>query len=114
MQGPLGEDRSRLAIPVADQLHSMTTPAEVFNGRIKAATAAGNDAQALSLASSMANGDTPDFSAAEFVMVVEWDLRAPYVILHKGDYAARTMHFGGWPEMTKGEFDAQDPVDPAL
>lgn len=41
----------------------------------------------------------------QFVMVAEWDLQAPYVIQHKGDYAARTMGFAGWPDLTKEQYD---------
>ena len=47
----------------------------------------------------------------QFVMVAEWDLQAPYVTVHKGDYAARTMGFAGWPDLTKEQYDAL-PVDP--
>ena len=42
----------------------------------------------------------------QFVMVAEWDLQASYVVVHKGDYTSRNMHFGGWPELTKEQFDA--------
>jgi hypothetical protein len=42
----------------------------------------------------------------QFVMVAEWDLQTPYVICHRGDYSKRNLHFGGWPEMTKEQFDA--------
>lgn len=42
----------------------------------------------------------------QFVMVAEWDLQASYVVVHKGDYTSRNMHFGGWPVMTKERFDA--------
>ena len=42
----------------------------------------------------------------QFVMVAEWDLQTPYVTVHKGDYSKRNLHFGGWPEITKEQFDA--------
>lgn len=44
-----------------------------------------------------ANLDDP-----QFVMVAEWDGISPYVICHKGDYAARNMGYAGWPEITEG------------
>lgn len=47
----------------------------------------------------------------QFVMVVEWDLKTPFVIQHKGDYSARTMGYAGWPDLTKEKFDAL-PADP--
>jgi len=49
----------------------------------------------------------------QFVMVAEWDLQTPYVICHKGDYSARNLHFGGWPEITKEQFDALPAATPA-
>lgn len=54
----------------------------------------------------------PDFSDTQFVMVVEWDQKSPYVIQHKGDYSKRNLHFGGWPEITKEQFDALPAADP--
>jgi len=53
----------------------------------------------------------PDFSDPQFVMVAEWDLKSPYVIVHKGDYSARTMGYAGWPEYTKEEYDALPAPD---
>lgn len=53
----------------------------------------------------------PDFSAPQFVMVVEWDLKTPYVICHKGDYSARTMSYAGWPDVTKAQFDAAEVLE---
>lgn len=47
-----------------------------------------------------------DFSDPQFVMVAEWNLTDPYVVCHKGDYSARTMHYAGWPVITKEEYDA--------
>ena len=43
----------------------------------------------------------------QFVMVAEWDLQAPYVTVLKGDYSKRNLQFGGWPEITKEQFDEQ-------
>ena len=63
------------------------------------------------------NGDTsmvtemPDLDAVD--LCAEWDLQAPYVKVHKGDYAARNLHFGGWPEITKEQFDAIPADTPA-
>lgn len=72
---PLGTDYSRLAIASSDLLHMCC--------------------------------DRPmpdkDWSDPQFVMVAEWDLRSPYVILHKGTYVP---HFAGWPDMTKEQYDA--------
>ena len=42
----------------------------------------------------------------QFVMVAEWNLIDPFVTVHKGDYSKRNLHFGGWPEITKEQFDA--------
>ena len=46
----------------------------------------------------------------QFVMVAEWDGKSPYVIQHKGDYAARTMGYAGWPDLTKEQYDAAQEV----
>ena len=42
----------------------------------------------------------------QFVMVAEWKLSDPFVVVHKGDYSKRNLQFGGWPEITKEQFDA--------
>lgn len=47
----------------------------------------------------------------QFVMVAEWDGQSPYVIQHKGDYAARTMGYAGWPSLTREEYDAIPAAD---
>lgn len=47
------------------------------------------------------------------VMVAEWDLQAPYVTVHKGDYSKRNLHFGGWPVMAKEQFDEMAVTTPA-
>lgn len=73
----LDEDRSRLAQDINGQLHS------------------------FSAAGLPENLDDP-----QFVMVAEWDGVSPYVIQHKGDYAARTMGYAGWPDLTKEQYDA--------
>jgi hypothetical protein len=50
------------------------------------------------------NGETsmvtemPDLATVD--LCAEWNLSDPYVIVHKGDYSQRTLHFGGWPEET--------------
>ena len=82
-QTQLGEDRSRLAFDISEQLHTMSEAALPVNL------------------------DDP-----QFVGVFEWDLRSPYVIQHKGDYSAVTMRFAGWPELTKEQYDALAAVDP--
>lgn len=46
-----------------------------------------------------------DFSDPQFVMVVEWDMHSPYVILHKGDYATSNMRYAGWPDLTKEQYE---------
>ena len=49
----------------------------------------------------------------QFVMVAEWNLSDPFVTVHKGDYSKRNLHFGGWPELTKEQFDALPTNTPA-
>ena len=88
------------------QLHIMATRDEIYAGRIKTATANGDEAEVLRLQEQMAAGETPDFSDPQYLMVAEWDGVSPYVICHKGDYAARTMGYAGWPDLTKEQFDA--------
>ena len=44
----------------------------------------------------------------QFVMVAEWNLSDPYVTVHKGDYSKRNLQFGGWPEITREEWDKCD------
>lgn len=81
---PMGLDYSRLAIVAEDQL--ITTTAESI---------------------------TSDYMHdPHFITVVEWDLRSPYVVQHKGDYSARTMGYAGWPDLTKEQFDAMLTPDP--
>ncbi len=55
-----------------------------------------------------------DITDDQFVMVAEWDGTAPYVIMHKGDYAARNMEFSGWPLITKEQYDAIPAPDPVV
>lgn len=83
---PLGLDTSRLAINSSGQLHVCSD----------------------------ASLPDHDWSDSQFVMVAEWDGRAPYVILHKGDYATRTLGYVGWPDLTKEQFDALPADDPGL
>ena len=45
----------------------------------------------------------------QFVMIAEWDGSSPYVIQHKGDYAARTMGYAGWPDITKEQYEEINP-----
>ncbi len=47
-----------------------------------------------------------DITDPQFVAVFEWDGAAPFVTVHKGDYAARNMGFLGWPDLTKEQYDA--------
>lgn len=75
---PMGLDTSRLAIDSTGQLHTLSS--ENLTGK--------------------------DWSAPQFVGVFEWDLRSPFVIVHKGDYSARTMGYAGWPDMTKEQYEA--------
>lgn len=49
----------------------------------------------------------------KFVMVAEGNLSAPYVVVHKGDYSKRNLHFGGWPVMAKEQFDEMAVTTPA-
>lgn len=49
----------------------------------------------------------------QFVMVAEWNLSDPYVVVHKGDYSKRNLQFGGWPEITREEYDAIPAATPA-
>ena len=63
---PLGLDTSRLAINDGTLLHTCSD----------------------------ANLTGTDWSDPQFVSVAEWDLRSPYVVMHKGTYVP---HFAGWP-----------------
>ena len=38
------------------------------------------------------------------VYVAEWDGKAPYVTVLKGDHAARKLDFAGWPAITKDDY----------
>ena len=55
------------------------------------------------------NGETsmviemPDLATVD--LCAEWNLSDPFVIVHKGDYAARTLEYGGWPSVTQSEFE---------
>jgi hypothetical protein len=58
------------------------------------------------------NGETsmvtemPDLATVD--LCAEWNLSDPFVIVHKGDYAARTLQFAGWPETS--DAPAADPL----
>lgn len=80
---PMGIDTSRLALDIADQLHTLSSE----------------------------NLADKDWSAPQFVMVAEWDLRSPFVIVHKGDYSARTMGYAGWPDVTEAQYAAQEVLE---
>lgn len=109
----MSEDRSRLAIPITSTLPTEQPDTYVAGETmLHSYTAAdmsrtvgeGLDAQKL----------PPDFSSPQFVMVAEWDGVSPYVIMHKGDYAARNLSFAGWPEITKEQYDAIPAPDPVV
>ena len=59
------------------------------------------------------NGETsmvtemPDLATVD--LCAEWNMTSPFVIVHKGDYAARTLQFAGWPEETS-DAPAADPL----
>lgn len=40
----------------------------------------------------------------QIVGVFEWDGNPNYIIQHKGDYAAVTMRYAGWPEITQEQW----------
>ena len=88
--------------------HIMASRGEIYAGRIKTAIANGDEAEALLLQEQAAMGITPDFSDQQYVMVAEWNLSDPHVVVHKGDYAARNLQFGGWPSITREEWDKCD------
>ena len=50
--------------------------------------------------------EMPDLATVD--LCAEWDMASPFVIVHKGDYAARTLHFSGWPETS--DAPAADPL----
>ena len=58
------------------------------------------------------NGETsmttemPDLATVD--LCAEWDMTSPFVIVHKGDYSARTLQFAGWPETS--DAPAADPL----
>ena len=41
----------------------------------------------------------------QFIMVVEWDFKSPFVTCLKGDYSKTLLRMFGWPEVTKEEYD---------
>ena len=77
-----GIDKSRLAIDIDGQLHTNST----------------------------ADMGKVDWKDAQFVMVVEWDMKSPFVNEIKGDYAKRTMEYFGWPQITEKEYVPPDPL----
>ena len=79
---PFGIDKSRLAIDIGGQLHTQSV-----DGMEKA-----------------------DWKDAQFVMVVDWDMKSPFVNEIKGDYAKRTMEYFGWPKITEKEYVPPDPL----
>jgi hypothetical protein len=61
------------------------------------------------------NGETsmvtemPDLATVD--LCAEWDMTSPFVIVHKGDYSARTLQFAGWPEVTNADYARDLCVD---
>ena len=47
-----------------------------------------------------------NISDEQFVGVFEWDGVSEYVIVHKGNYAERSMEYLGWPRLTEAEYEA--------
>ncbi len=105
-QTPLGEDRSRLALGIAPVVPTGNTISTPMGDR-QEYVAGPEQLHTMSDA-----GLPENLADAQFVGVFEWDGRAPFVIAHKGDYAAVTMRYAGWPEITKEEFDALPRPDP--
>lgn len=121
VETPLGIDTSRLAIDSDGQLHSCTenmpvkwVPNIIPNPQEKPADwddpPADWDEERSGKWEQVPWQDTIDAGHTEFsvenpqfVGVFEWDLRSPYVILHKGTYVP---HFAGWPDLTKEQYDA--------
>lgn len=121
-----GEDRSRMAIPVAtstptgnmiqgpigDMPEYVTGPAQLHSRGDGVVNLDGvlhvkrmrDGVEVLEVWSFQ---DDP-----QIVAVFEWDCQSKYVIQHKGDYSARTMGYAGWPELTKEQFDALPRPDP--
>ena len=99
-QTPMGEDRSRLAIPISRAVPTENTVDTPW-GAMPEYVAGPQQLHTMSYAPLPENLDDP-----QFVGVFEWDGRAPYVIAHKGDYSAVTMRYAGWPEITQEQFDA--------
>ena len=50
--------------------------------------------------------EMPDLTTVD--LCAEWNISDPFVIVHKGDYATRTLHFSGWPETS--DAPAADPL----
>lgn len=97
----------QLAIPIRTSVPTGNTIATPM-GALPEYVAGPQQLHTMSAAGLPENLDDP-----QFVGVFECDGRAPYVVAHKGDYATRTMHYSGWPEMTKEQYDALHADTPA-
>lgn len=103
-QTPLGEDRSRLALGISTAVPTGNTIATPMGDRPE--YVAGPEQL-----HTMSDAGLPENLAdPQFVGVFEWDLRSPFVIVHKGDYSARTMGCAGWPDVTKEQYEAAQEV----
>jgi hypothetical protein len=49
---------------------------------------------------------------ANILYCAEWDQKAPYVTVIKGDMADLRMGFLGWPTVTKEQWEAEQPETP--
>lgn len=105
-QTPMGEDRSRLAIPISTAVPTGNTISGPIGDMPEYVVGP------VQLHTHSAAGLPENLDDPQFVMVAEWDGQSPYVIQHKGDYSARTMGYAGWPNLTKEEYDALPAPSP--
>ena len=99
-QTNLGEDRSRLALPMNADLR---TP----NGKtVKGMPQFDVTPQPPQLHTMGA--EIKDWSNIEYA--AEWDGVSPWITVLTGDKSSIKMAYMGWPMLTKGEWDALNPV----
>lgn len=104
-QLPLGENRSRLALPISADI--CTPNGKTVNGMPQF------DVTTMPPQLHAQGAEIKDWSNIEYA--AEWDGISPWVNVLVGDITALKMAYAGWPMITKEEWDALHPnMSPSL
>ncbi|CAB4171383.1 hypothetical protein UFOVP1095_6 [uncultured Caudovirales phage] len=103
-QGPLGENRSRLALPINADLH--TPNGKTVNGMPQF------DVTPQPPQLHTQGAEIKDWTNIEYA--AEWDGVSPWITILAGYNSSLKMRYMGWPTCTKEEWDALNPIQKML